>query len=164
MKKTISLLLLLSVTLSSYSQNNDSILFNQLMINTFSTVQTENSLTTLLGSPNSIESYENEIDKETWKDYKYSGNSFYFFNNNLVSFSLRNDAFYFFNSSIKVGNNISVVSNIFQNSFLNKEVLNNLGFIIIDINMPNGTISDTFVVINYNPINDIISSIHLGMM
>jgi hypothetical protein len=162
MKKTASLLLLMITILSSNAQNNDSILFGQMTINSFSIVQTENSLTGLLGSPSSIGNYENELDKESWIDYKYSVNSFYFFENKMVSFNLKNDAFYFYNPSIKAGNNISEVNSAFPNSYSNREVLDNLGFIIIDINMPDGTLSDTFVVINYNPLTNLISSIHLG--
>jgi hypothetical protein len=159
--KTFTLFFLATI-ISVNPQKNNSILFEQLTINGFSIEQTANSLTTLLGSPNSIGNYENEIDKETWEDYKYSGNSFYFFNNNMVSFALRNDTFYFYNSSLKVGLDISSVNSVFPNSFANKYVLNNLGFIIIDVTMQDGSVSDTFVVLNYNPTTNIITSINLG--
>ncbi|WP_284650842.1 hypothetical protein [Flavobacterium terrisoli] len=162
MKKTVSFLLLMVTIMSTNAQNNDSLLFSQITINAFSIVQTENSLTTLLGNPSSIDNYENEINKETWLDYKYSVNSFYFFENKMVSFDLKNSAFYFYNPSIKAGNNISEVSSFFPNSYSNREVIDNLGFIIIDINMQDGTASDTFVVINYSPTSNVISSIHLG--
>lgn len=162
MKKTASLLLLMITILSSNAQNNDSILFSQMTINSFSFIQTENSLTGLLGTPSSIGNYENEMDKETWIDYKYAVNSFYFFENKMVSFNLKNDTFYFYNPSVKAGSNISEVNSVFPSSYSNREVLDNLGFIIIDVNMPDGTPSDTFVVINYNPSTNLITSIHLG--
>ncbi len=162
MKKNLSLLLLVVTIMSSNAQNNDSILFDQIMINTFSIVQTENSLIAILGNPNSIGNYENEIDKEEWLDYKYSVNSFYFFDNKLISFDLKNNTFYFNSPSIKPGNNISEVNSVFPNSYLNRAVLDGLGFIIIDINMSDGAVSDTFVVINYNPSTNAITSIHLG--
>lgn len=162
MKKTLSLLLLILSVISSNAQSNDAITFGQITINGFSMAQTENSLTAVLGNPNSIGSYENEIDKETWVNYKYSVNSFYFFENKMVSFDLKNNAFYFYKPSLKVGNTISEINAFFPNSYSNREVVNNLGFIIIDLTMPNGTVSDSFVVINYNPASDAISSIHLG--
>jgi hypothetical protein len=37
-----------------------------------------------------------------------------------------------------------------------------LGFINIDIGMPDGTLSDTNIVINYDPSTNNITSIHFG--
>ena len=152
----------MTIIISCNAQNNDALLFNQITINAFSLQQTENSLITILGNPETIENYSNEVDGENWQDYKYSGNSFYFFNNKLVDFELKNDMFYFYNPMIKVGNHISEINSVFPNSYLNKGIVSDIGFITIDINMPDGTISDTFIEINYNKISNIITSIHFG--
>ena len=162
MKAVASYLFLIITIISSNAQKNDSILFSQIRINTFSMNQTENSLITLLGNPSATGNYTSEIDKENWTEYKYAVNSFYFFENKMVSFNLKNSSFYFQNQSIKAGNNILEVSNIFPNSYSNRTVVNNLGFIIIDVNMPDGSPSDTFVVINYDPSTNVITSILLG--
>ncbi len=147
--------------ISCNAQTNDALLFNQITINTFSFKQTESSLVTILGNPETIEKYYNEMDDENWLDYRYSGNSFYFFNNKLIDFELKSNAFYFYNPIIKVGNYISGINSVFPNSYLNRGIVSNLGFITIDINMPDGTISDVFIEINYNKVSNIITSIHL---
>ena len=162
MKKIISFTLLITTIISCNAQSNDALLMDQITISSFPIQQTTQSLISHIGNPDSITDYDNEIDNETWLDYKYSGNSFYFFNNQQVSFDLKTDSFYFYNSSIKVGNNIAVINTFFPNSYTKREVLNNLGFIIIDINMPDDTPSDAFIVINYNSVTNIISSIHMG--
>lgn len=162
MKKIILLIILITTFISCNAQSNDAVLINQVTISSFSFQQTTTSILSVLGNPDSISTYNNEVDNETWLDYKYSGNSFYFFNNLEVSFDLKTNLFYFYNPSIKVGNNIEEINNFFPNSYEKKEILNNLGFIIIDINMPDGTTSDTFIVINYDSDTKIITSIHMG--
>ena len=64
--------------------------------------------------------------------------------------------------NIKVGNDISSISSLFPTSYNNREEIDNLGFIIIDIKLNNGNYSDVFIVINYNPQTNIISNIHKG--
>lgn len=162
MKMKIFILLFLASFIMATAQKNDSLSYEELTVNHFSINHSMSSMPSLFGNPDFIGEYENELDNEIWKDYNYKGNSFYFFNDILVSFNLRNNEYFFFNKSILVGNGIEEVRLFFPNSYSSKEVLNNLGFIIIDINMANGSISDTFVVINYDPTTNIISSIHLG--
>jgi hypothetical protein len=160
--KKITIIAFILFSVNGMAQKNDVISFDEITINTFSLQQTERSLVSLLGNPDAIEKYYNEIQDENWQDYKYSGNSFYFFSNQLIDFELKSNAFYFYNPIIKVGNSINGITNLFPNSYLNREIANDLGFVIIDIKMPDGTISDTFVAINYNKVSTIISSIHLG--
>ncbi len=112
--------------------------------------------------PSRYSNYNNEIDNEDWIEYKYSLNSFYFFNHQLISFNLRSNAYYFYDPNITIGNNISIINNIFPNSYSEKGILNGLGFIIIDIAMEDETISDSFIVINYNQYSNLITSIHIG--
>lgn len=162
MKKILFLLTLFLNILFASAQENNAITFEDIKINSVSISQTENSFINLFGNPDSISNYENEIEHELWTDYKYSGNSFYFYENNLVSFYLKNDLFNFLDSSIKVGLDLTGVSNLFQSSYQNRGTVNSLGFVIIDILMDDGSKSDSFVVINYNPSNNIISSIGLG--
>lgn len=162
MKKIILLLTLFANISFAIAQENSAITFEQIKINAVSISQTENSFMSLFGNPDSTSNYENEIENELWTDYKYSGNSFYFYENNLVSFNLKNDSFNFFDSSIKVGLDLTGVSNLFQSSYENREIINALGFVIIDILMADGSKSDSFIVINYNPTNNIINSIKLG--
>lgn len=147
---------------SSNAQSYDSISLDEIRINTFSFNQTENSLISLLGSPQSIEDYYSEIDDENWQDYKYSDNSFYFFNNKLIDVNIKTEAFYFTYPTIKVGNNISEVNAYFPNSYSKRSISNGEGFLIINIRMQDESISDTFVVINYNKISNIITSISTG--
>lgn len=148
--------------ISSNAQSYDSISLDEITINTFSFDQTENSLISLLGNPQSIEDYYSEIDNENWKDYKYSNNSFYFFNNKLIEFNLRTAEFYLINPAIKVGNNSNEVNAFFPNSYNKRSVSGDKGFITINIKMSDNTISDTFILINYNKVSNIITSINTG--
>ena len=143
-------------------QNNDSIQLNQISLNTVNFPQTESSIVSILGNPDSINNYYNEIDSENWLNYNYSGNSLYFFNTKLVDFELRNGNYYFINPNIKVGNSVVEVNVAFPNSYLKRRVVGGLGFVIINILMADGTLSDTFVVINYSISTNTITSIHLG--
>jgi hypothetical protein len=160
MKKTISLFLLMLTFISSNAQSYDSVSLEEITINSFSFNQTENSLISLIGSPQSIEDYYSEIDNENWKDYKYSNNSFYFFNNKLIEFNLRTAEFYLINPTIKVGNNSTEVNAFFPNSYSKRSVSGDKGFITINIKMSDNTISDTFILINYNKVSNIITSIN----
>lgn len=144
------------------AQENSTIMFSSLNINAKPLTQTENSFISLFGNPDTTSNYLNEIGNETWTNFKYSENSFYFYDDKLVSFELKNDSFYFYDSSIKVGANLSGVNNYFQNSYMNREIINSLGFIIIDILINDGSQSDSFIVINYNPTDNIINAIKLG--
>ena len=160
MKK--ALLILLSLGLISSAVKNDSLTYDDLNINGVVLQQTTKSIVEKMGSPDTISNYENEMDNEIWKDYRYKGNSFYCYENKWVSFELRNEQFYFYKPEIKVGNNIDRVQPFFPNSYKNKEIKNGLGFIIIDIKLTKNENSDAFVVINYNSSTNRISSIHLG--
>ena len=162
MKRIIYLLALSFSITSIIAQENNTLMFDSLNISDKSLTQTENSFISLFGNPDSTSNYINEINNETWINLKYSENSFYFHEDKLVSFDLKNDSFYFYNSSIKVGADVSGINNYFQNSYMNREVINSLGFIIIDILTNDGSQSDSFIVINYNPTNNIINSIKLG--
>lgn len=161
--KRILYLLTFSISITSViAQENNTLMFDSLNISAKSLTQTENSFINIFGNPDSTSNYINEIGNEIWTNLKYSESSFYFHDNKLVSFDLKNDVFYFYDSSIKVGADLSGVNNHFHNSYVNREVINSLGFIIIDILMNDGTQSDSFIVINYNPNNNIINSIKLG--
>ena len=159
---TKTLFILLTVGIVSCNIKNDSLTLNDLNINGVSLMQTSNSWTEKMGNPDTISNYENEMDNETWKDYRYKGNSFYYNENKWVGFELRNEQFYFYKPEIKVGNNIDRVQSFFPNSYKNKEIENGIGFIIIDIELTKNENSDAFVVINYNASTNRISSIHLG--
>jgi hypothetical protein len=159
---TKTLFILLTVGIVSCNIKNDSLTLNDLNINGVSLMQTSNSWTEKMGNPDTISNYENEMDNETWKDYRYKGNSFYYNENKWVGFELRNEQFYFYKPEIKVGNNINMVQSFFPNSYKNKEIENGLGFIMIDIKLTKNENSDAFVVINYNASTNRISSIHLG--
>ena len=93
MKKIILLKILITTFISCNAQSNDAVLINQVTISSFSFQQTTTSILSVLGNPDSISTYNNEVDNETWLDYKYSGNSFYFFNNLEVSFDLKTNLF-----------------------------------------------------------------------
>ena len=160
--KKILLLTFILFSINGLAQRNDALFLEQIMINTFSFKQTEHSLVSIIGKPETIKNYYNEIENENWQDYRYSDNSFYFFAKKMVGFDLKSDAFYFYNPIIKVGNPISGINYLFPNSYLNRGIVGDLGFVTIDINMPDRTISDAFVEINYNKISNSITSIHLG--
>jgi hypothetical protein len=162
MNKLIMYFMLIITFISSTAQNNDKLMIDEISISTFSFEQTELTLISILGNPDLITDYNNEIDNESWIEFKYSLNSFYFFNHQLISFNLRSNVFYFYNPNIVVGNNISLIENIFPNSYSQKEVLNGLGFIIIDITMEDESVSDSFIVINYDQSSSLITSIHIA--
>jgi hypothetical protein len=159
---TKALLILCTLGMISCSVKNDSLAFTDLNINGISFEQTSNSLEEKMGRPDTVSDYESEADNETWKDYQYKGNSFYCYENKWIGFELRNGNFYFFKPEIKVGNSIELVQSSFPNSYKNKEILNGLGFVIIDIKDGEDKISDSFVVVNYNASTNRITSIHLG--
>jgi hypothetical protein len=146
----------------SCSVKNDSFAFTDLNINGISPEQTSNSLEEKMGRPDTVSDYESEADIETWKDYQYKGNSFYCYENKWIGFELRNNNFYFFKPEIKVGNQIEVVQSSFPNSYKNREILNGLGFVIIDIKDEKDKNTDSFVLVNYNASTNRITSIHLG--
>lgn len=158
MKKQILILILISF--SSFSQNFDKIKISNLNINGNSFYQTTTSFQNLFGSPSQITSYYNEISNENWLEYKYSNNSFYFDNNTLIEFQLKDNQFYFHNNNIKVGNNIIDLSLFFPNSYNNRDVINNLGFIRIEIILDNNNSTDMFIIINYDKTTNTITSIH----
>lgn len=159
---TKALFFLWSVGMISCTVKNDSLTYDDLNINGVVLQQTTNSIVEKMGNPDTISNYENEMDGETWKDYQYKGNSFYFYENNLISFELRNGNFYFYKPEIKVGNRIEAVQSFFPNSYKNKAIPNGLGFIIIDIEIGKDKSSDSFVVLNYDASSNRITSIHLG--
>jgi hypothetical protein len=158
MKKTI-LMLLFSVGFA-YAQNN-SLPYNQLMVNGVSLNLSKTQLLSSLSISGLPDDYYNEMTGLTYDEYQSGGNSFYFQGNDLVDFTLKDNTFSFMNNSLKVGANISVVSSLYPISFANKEVKSGLGFIIINLTSNAGTALDDFVVINYNSSN-VITSIHLG--
>lgn len=144
-----------------HAQSNNFIEHSAIIINGISFPQSETSLTSLLGAPTTIGTYYSEIDNETWVDYKYSDNSYYFFDNKLIEFELRNNSHYFQYPTIKVGSTISVINTYFPLSYTNRKISNNLGFISIHI-IDGGQETDSFIVINYNKVTNLITSIHTG--
>ena len=158
MKKTI-LIFLLWVGFA-YSQNN-SLAYNQLTVNGISLNLSKTQLLSALNITGLPSDYYNEMEGLTYDEYQSNLSSFYFQGNDLVDFTLKDNAFSFMNSTLKVGANINVVSNLYPISFANKEVKSGVGFIIINLTSNTGTALDDFIVINYNTSN-IITSIHLG--
>lgn len=160
MKKTITILVLFTIN-SLFSQNNF-ILNNELKISNFSLELPKNVLLINFGIIDAPTNYYNELTNETYLEYSAMNNSFFFQGNSLIDFYLRNNHFYFMSPNIRVGNDISSISSLFPTSYNNREEIDNLGFIIIDIKLNNGNYSDVFIVINYNPQTNIISNIHKG--
>lgn len=158
MKKQILILILVSY--SSFSQNFDKIKFSNLNINGNSFSQTCTSFQNLFGLPSQITTYFNEISNENWLEYQYSNNSFYFDNDTLIEFQLKDNQFYFQNNNIKVGNNILGLSLFFPHSYNNRVIINDLGFIRIEITLDNNDSTDMFIIINYDKITNTITSIH----
>ena len=91
MKRIIYLLALSFSITSIIAQENNTLMFDSLNISDKSLTQTENSFISLFGNPDSTSNYINEINNETWINLKYSENSFYFHEDKLVSFDLKND-------------------------------------------------------------------------
>jgi len=151
-------------TLSSVivkAQDYDSIKDSDIKINNFSLNQTTSSLLSILGTPSTIGPYHNEVDDEVWLEYKYGTSSFYFLNNAITSFDLRDNTFYFIYPGIKAGNNIGEIGSYFPNSYANRveNTENNQGLIDITINMPDDTPSDACITILYDVNTQIITSI-----
>ncbi|WP_320814101.1 hypothetical protein [Flavobacterium sp.] len=157
--KRYLILLNIGFCVNTFSQENSSITVSSLNINGFLFNQTETSIKENFGSPTMIKNYYNELNNENWKEYKYSENSFYFDKNILIEFSLKDNLFYFQNKSIRVGEHIKKVKELFLNSFNNKEFKGGIGFIRIELKLNNGNETDMFIIINFNEKN-IITSIH----
>jgi hypothetical protein len=159
---TKALLILCTLGIISCNVKNDTLAFTDLNLNGIYLGQTSNSIMKKMGNPDSISNYESETDNEIWKDYQYKGNSIYLFENKWVNFKLQNGNFYFYKPEIKVGNRIETIQSFFPNSYRNKEILNGLGFVIIDIIDEKDENTDSFVVLNYDATTNQITSIHLG--
>lgn len=157
--KRFLILLNIGFCVNTFSQENSSIRLSSLNINGFSFNQTETSIKENFGNPTIIKNHYNEMNSEVWKEFKYSENSFYFDKNTLIEFSLNDKLFYFQNKSIRVGEHIKKVKELFLNSFNNKEFKGGIGFIRIEIKLNNGNETDMFIIINFNEKN-IITSIH----
>src|SRR5688572_1035832 len=99
--KTSILFFFASISIA-YAQKNDSLFYEELTVNHFSINQSTSSFITLFGNPDYVGEYESKLNQEIWKDYNYKGNSFYFFNDNLISFNLTNEAYFFYNKLILV--------------------------------------------------------------
>ena len=161
MKKIISLLISLSC-LVSYSQSDNAIYYNDIKINGNPFPQTQASFENLFGTPNSIGNYYNELSNENWTELKYNSNSFYFDNDKLIEFQIKDNSCSFYDQSIKVGNPISSTQIFFPLSYQGRSVSVGKGFVTVNLMMDNGALSDNFVTITYNPIDNLITEINLG--
>lgn len=158
--KKIIFIYFLFVTNLMFSQNNF-INASQMHINNINLNNTELQIVNSLGLTNPINFY-NELTNENYIEYTKNSSKFYFQDNLLVDFILNDNSFFFIHPNLKVGNNIDSLSLIFPLSDGNKSVENNLGFMILNLKLNDGTILDVFIVINYNPQTNIITSIHKG--
>lgn len=147
-------------TVYVYSQN--SVLnYEQLKINNISLELNKNIFLTSLGINELSSQYTSELTDENYEKYTNNSDAFYFKDEKLVDFSLNSANFYFMSNNIKVGNNIDVLSINYSNSFANKEVIDGVGFIIVNLQLSSGIPADEFIVINYNN-SELITSIHMG--
>lgn len=158
MKKIIYLLIIF-FSITTFSQNYNSIKISNLKINGFSFNQTQNSLISILGSPDNITNYYYELEDEVWVELIYNDNSFYFENDNLIEFCLKDNSYYFQNPNIIIGGNILNLEFVFPLSFNNKRIIDNKGFIRVNITLDNNEETDMFIIINYDKITKIITSI-----
>lgn len=160
MKKIQYLIFLFVSTVYVYSQN--SVLnYEQLKINNISLELNKNIFLTSLGINELSSQYTSELTDENYEKYTNNSDAFYFKDEKLVDFSLNSANFYFMSNNIKVGNNIDVLSINYSNSFANKEVIDGVGFIIVNLQLSSGIPADEFIVINYNN-SELITSIHMG--
>lgn len=113
----------------------------------------------ILGEPLEIRHYYSEIDDENWKAYNYSGNLFYFNKGKLIEFELKNNKLFFYDTDLQVGKGISSLAESFPLSYLKRGVSGGIGFATINIAMPDGTIADYFISVQYSPNTNIITSI-----
>lgn len=158
MKKLV-ILFVLFVANNTFSQNN-SINITNLSINGVNFNQTVNSFINIFGSPSETNNYYNELSNENWLELNYNSNLFYFDEDVLIEFSLKNNTFYFVNPNIYVGMNILDLEIFFPQSLNNKKIINDLGFIRLDVKLENGDDTDMFIIINYNKNTLIVTSIH----
>lgn len=160
MKKIQYLIFLFVSTVYVYSQN--SVLnYEQLKISNISLELNKNIFLTSLGINELSSQYTSELTDENYEKYTNNSDAFYFKDEKLVDFSLNSANFYFMSNNIKVGNNIDVLSINYSNSFANKEVIDGVGFIIVNLQLSSGIPADEFIVINYNN-SELITSIHMG--
>lgn len=153
-------ILLFFATISTFSQNFDKIKISELNINGKSFYQNTMSFQSEFGTPTLITTFLNEISNENWLEYRYINNSFYFDNDNLIEFLWTDNTFYFQSENIKVGENINEIEALFPFSYSKKKILNNLGFIKIEIILDNNESTDMLIIINYNKDSKNITSIH----
>lgn len=157
--KKIQYLIIIFVS-TVYSQNNV-LNYEQLKISNISLNLNKNTFLTNIGINQLPADYISELTDETYEKYTSNTNSFYFKDEKIVDFSLNNADYYFMSSNIKVGNHIDVLSINYSNSFSNKEMVNGIGYVIINLQLPSGITADEFIVINYDD-SGIINSIHMG--
>jgi hypothetical protein len=159
MKKILFIIFILSIKINA---QNNIINYDDLKINTTSLeTLSKNSILSSLGFSSNATNYVSEMTNESFLKYSLNNNFILFENEKMVGFSLDDATFYFINPNIKVGNNINSIATIYPLSFNNRELINNLGFIIINLSLGDNSPSDEFVVINYDT-SGVIRSIHLG--
>ena len=158
MRKIIGLFLLFVGTM--YSQNNI-VNYNLLKINNVLLDANKNIILSSLGINQLPIAYVSELTNEEYDKYDVNHNDFYFSGDKLVAFSLDNPTYSFMTPSIKVGASITNLATAYPISYSNREVINGLGFIIINLQLNSGVAADEFIVINYNSAN-VITSIHLS--
>lgn len=158
MKKIFLITVLLLQYLGGYSQNN-SLFYNELTINGFSLNTNEAILINQLNLTNSPFNYYDEYNDETYVKYESDFSDFSFKDNKLIDFNLNESNYYFMNTNIKVAANISIIQSLYPLSFGNKYRKNGVGFIEINLKLDDGSITDEFIIINYNINNNIITSI-----
>lgn len=156
----------LLICIIGFSQENNTIKYSNIYINGISINQNKNNIVTNLNLIDSGDIYTDEIANEESTIYTLSTNlndvksEFYFNNDRLTNFDLKDSSFYLNNTSLKVGNNINNIQTIFPISFNKKTIINGIGFITVDILMEDDTLSDEKLIINYNSSTNIIYSIH----
>lgn len=165
MKTKLNIIALL-ICIIGFSQENNKIKYSNIYINGISINQTKNNIVTNLNLTDSCLMYLDEIANEESSIYTLNNNlndlksEFYFNNNILTNFDLLDSSFYLNNANLKVGNAIINIKTIFPISYNNRSVKNGVGFITVDILMEDNTLSDEKLIINYNSVTNIISSIH----
>lgn len=150
MKKIILIFSVIIISYSCKAQNN-TLNSNEITINGINFFGNNvNLITQHFGQPNSIENYYYEIDDVMTYKYVYDSIIFTTINDITYSFEFTGGNYAFTNNNIKIGNNIHTLQSIYPLSFINK----NSDALYLDFND-----IDRYIMISYNPDNNLIDKI-----
>lgn len=144
------------------SAQSDTLNFNKIKINDLvSLEQSSEQVFSNLGIPKERKPYFNEIEDITMEQVTIRGSNFYFLDNKLDSFEITSSFFFVYNPSIRIGNSINSLKDIFPKSFLFKREVNSKGFMDIQLYSDDIGLMDLYLLITFDVNTKLITEISL---